>query len=239
MSGHSKWSKVKHQKAVTDVLKASSFTKASHAIMVAVKEGGGIADPNLNFRLRLAVEKARDVNMPKENIDRIIEKAKGGGGGDIVTALYEGYGPGGVAILIETASDNANRTVSTIKNTLEHHGGTMVGKGAVSYLFDRAGVCIVAKQGKSIDAMVELALVTGAEDVCEKDECFEIYTHAEDLAKVKEALEKNATAVEHAELIMKPKIMVEVLKMKSSALEQLEEQLEALDDVQRVFTNSV
>ena len=138
MSGHSKWSKVKHQKATTDVVKGAAFTKASRAITLAVREGGGIPDPEKNFRLRLAIEKARAVNMPKENIARAIDKATGGGAGDIEQVVYEGYGPGGVAFMIEAATDNRNRTVSVVKNMFERNGGTLAGPGAVSFLFTKS-----------------------------------------------------------------------------------------------------
>lgn len=138
MSGHSKWSKVKHQKATTDVVKAREFTKAARGITIAVMEGGGVIDPDHNFRLRLAIQKARDVNMPKENISRAIEKGKGTEAAGIEQVMYEGYGPGGVALLIEAATDNRNRTVSQIKNALERAGGTLTGPGSASFLFTQA-----------------------------------------------------------------------------------------------------
>lgn len=141
MSGHSKWSKVKHQKATTDAVKASEFTRASHAISVAVSEGGGGTDPEHNFRLRLAIEKARMVNMPKENIQRAIEKGKGQEGNGLEQIIYEGYGPGGVGFMIDVATTNRNRAVSEIKNVLERGGGTLVNPGGVAYLF-RAKVTI-------------------------------------------------------------------------------------------------
>jgi YebC/PmpR family DNA-binding regulatory protein len=237
MSGHSKWSKVKHQKAVTDVQKASAFTRASHGITIAVREGAGNTDPNSNFRLRLAIEKARSVNMPKENIDRIMEKAKGGGGGEIVTAMYEAYGPGGVAMLIETTSDNANRTVSEIKNVLDHHGGSMAGQGAVSYLFDRMGVVVVDKGALSLDDMVSFVIDCGGEDVVEADDCFEIYARVADLMKLKLALEKKGIGIQLAEIIMRPKNTIDVDEAKRHTLTALEELLEELDDVVHVFSN--
>jgi YebC/PmpR family DNA-binding regulatory protein len=238
MSGHSKWSKVKHQKAVTDVQKASAFTRASHAITIAVREGGGIADPDSNFRLRLAIEKARDVNMPKENIDRIIEKAKGGGGGDIVTSMYEAYGPGGVAMMIETTSDNANRTVSEVKNALDHHGGTMAHQGAVSYLFDRSGLLVVSKDTHSFDDMVGIVIECGGEDVVETEEWYEIYTKVQDLKKVKNALDGKGILSQHTEIIMRPKNTISIDESKQHALSFLEELIEDLDDVQHVYTNA-
>ncbi len=136
MSGHSKWSKVKHQKAVTDAARATLFTKAAQAIAIAVREGGGVADTAGNFKLRLAIEKARAVNMPKENIDRAIARAAGAGSGGVETILYEGFGPGGAALMIETVTDNRQRTVSAVRNALESAGGNM---GVVRYLFEQLG----------------------------------------------------------------------------------------------------
>lgn len=237
MSGHSKWSKVKHQKAVTDVQKASAFTRASHAITVAVREGAGVIDPDSNFRLRLAIEKAHEVNMPKENIDRIIEKAKGGGGGEIITAMYEAYGPGGVALMIETTSDNANRTVSEVKNVLEHHGGTMAHQGAVSYLFDRSGIILVNKSTYTLDDMLGFVIDAGGEDVSETEEFFEIYTNVKDLAKVKQNLGEKGIVCQHMEIIMRPKNPIVIDETKQKLFADMEELLENLDDVQQVFTN--
>ncbi|MBI5619340.1 YebC/PmpR family DNA-binding transcriptional regulator [Candidatus Gottesmanbacteria bacterium] len=162
MSGHSKWSKVKHQKALTDTAKGSAFTKASRAITVAVHEGGGITDPNGNFRLRLAIEGARAVNMPKETIQRAIDKGRGAGEGAIEQVIYEAYGPGGVGMLIEAATDNRNRTVSVIKNVFERFGGSLASPGAVSFLFTRSGTTmkpltvmdLSPEQRTRIDALV-------------------------------------------------------------------------------------
>lgn len=137
MSGHSKWSKVKHQKAVTDAVKGKLFTKAAQAITIALREGGGVADPAGNFKLRLAIEKARAVNMPKENIERAIVRAAGHGSGGFEVILYEGFGPGGAAILIEAATDNRQRTVSAIRNVLDSAGGSLGSAGSARYLFER------------------------------------------------------------------------------------------------------
>src|SRR3989338_10745888 len=147
MSGHSKWSKVKHQKATTDAVKSRAFTRASRAITVSVKEGGGIADPDKNFRLRLAIEQAKAVNMPKDTIERAIEKGSGAGAAAYENLLYEGYGPGGVAYLVEAATDNHQRTVSEVKHVFDHAGGTLAAPGAVSYQFRRSGVVLVSKIG--------------------------------------------------------------------------------------------
>lgn len=136
MSGHSKWSKVKHQKAVTDVVRGKLFTKASQAITIAVREGGGITDPDGNFKLRLAIKKARAINMPRENIDRAIDRAVGEDSGRVETIVYEGFGPGGAAFIIEAITDNRQRTVSGIRNVLETVGGTL---GTAGFLFERTG----------------------------------------------------------------------------------------------------
>jgi YebC/PmpR family DNA-binding regulatory protein len=237
MSGHSKWSKVKHQKAVTDVRKAASFTKASHAISIAVSEGGGITDPDQNFHLRLAVEKAREVNMPKENIDRIIAKASGGGVGQLENALYEAYGPGGIAILIEAATDNKQRTVSAVKNTLEHHGGNLVTQGAVSFMFERTGILVI-KKTVSFDKMLEAALESGADDVTETSDFFEVYAPVGRLNLVKQALVSVNLEIDNMEIIMKPKTQTEISSEQTILLDSLIEQLEDLDDVQRVYTNN-
>jgi len=137
MSGHSKWSKVKHQKAITDAAKAKAFTKASRAITIAVKEGGGIADPDSNFRLRLVIEQAKAINMPKETIERAIAKAKGDNAQQLESLLYEAYGPEGVAFIIVTVTDNRQRTTAAIKNILDHHGATLVSPGSVMFQFEK------------------------------------------------------------------------------------------------------
>jgi YebC/PmpR family DNA-binding regulatory protein len=237
MSGHSKWSKVKHQKATTDVVKSFAFTKASRAITVAVKEGGGITDPNMNFHLRLAVEKAHDVNMPKENIERAIAKASGEGATAIEQITYEGYGPGGVALLIETATDNRQRTVSPIKNVLERSGGTLASPGAVSFQFSRRGLLTVPKQGITYDSLLTAACDAGAEDVVEMTDLFEVYTKDATLPAVKQALEAARIPIEHTARIMHPTTPIEGEDALRTKIEDLVAALEELDDVQTVFTN--
>ncbi len=237
MSGHSKWSKVKHQKAVTDAVKGQAFTKASRAITIAVREGGGIADPNGNFRLRLAIEKAREVNMPKENIDRAIEKGKGAGGQAIEQILYEAYGPGGVALLIEAATDNRQRTVSDVKHQLDRAGGTLASPGAVSYLFSRSGIVTVAKKDHSMDELTEAALEVGADDIVETADVFELYTNPHAVSEVKKKLEEKGIAIDNAAFIMKPVNPVSVDAAQHGKIDTLISQLEALDDVQQVYTN--
>ncbi len=219
------------------MVKAAAFTKASRARTVAVREGGGIGDPDKNYHLRLAIEKARSVNMPKENIERAIEKGKGVGGAAYEQIAYEGYGPSGVAFYIEAATDNRQRTASFVKQLLDHAGGTMGGPGSVAYLFDRLGVMTVTKGPRSADQVFALALEAGAEDVVETDDVFEIYTTAEDLLRVKKQLE-GELSVENAMIVMKPKVAVALAGDMETKIDALAEALEALDDVQTVFTNA-
>jgi len=237
MSGHSKWSKVKHQKATTDVVKGREFTKAARAITIAVRSGGGDGNPTHNFHLRLAIEQAHDVNMPKENIERAIEKGQGIGGGSIEQILYEGYGPSGVAMIIEAATDNKQRTVAAIKNLLERAGGTITSPGAVSYLFDRAGIITVSKNSKSYDQMLEAALDAGASDVVETDDMFEVYTSITSLSDVKQKITEKGIGIDNTAIIMKPKTLMGLSQDKQRQVEELVSQLEDLDDVQNVFTN--
>jgi YebC/PmpR family DNA-binding regulatory protein len=237
MSGHSKWSKVKHQKATTDVVKSMAFTKASRAVTVAVLEGGGIADPDKNFKLRLAIEKAHDVNMPRENIERAIAKATNKDEAAFDQITYEGYGPGGVAILVEAATNNHQRTSANIKHEFDHMGGSIASPGAVSFLFTRSGILVVEKSGKPYDAMVEAAITAGADDVIERTDMFEVYTSAHTVSAVKDALTKAGWIIDNWEVIMKPITPFhpegEGTYQKN---EELIEALSALDDVQSVFS---
>lgn len=237
MSGHSKWSKVKHQKAGTDAAKSQAFTKVSRAITLAVREGGGITDPEKNFRLRLAIEKAREVNMPKETIDRAIERAVASGGSAIEQVLYEGYGPGGVAFLVEATTDNRQRTVANIKQLFDHAGGTLASPGAVSYLFNRSGVLVVGKVDTSYDKVLAAAINTGAEDVRELDDAFEVYVKPQELSNVAKRLTEQGIGVENTVLVMKPTTPVSVSSALRLKLEDLAAKLEDLEDVQQVYTN--
>jgi YebC/PmpR family DNA-binding regulatory protein len=238
MSGHSKWSKVKHQKATTDVVKAAAFTKASRGITLAVRQGGGISDPEMNFKLRLAIEKAKAVNMPKENIERALEKGKGVGAGDIEQVLYEAFGPYGSAMLIEAATDNKQRTVSKLKNILEHHGGTLAAQGAVSYMFKQSGVIVVPKF-QSYDEMLNLALELGADDLSEFDMVYEVYTKATELAKVKKQFEAKKVSIENSELVMLPINPITLIQSSYALAEALVDQLNEIEDIQNVFTNII
>ncbi|MDP1722733.1 MAG: YebC/PmpR family DNA-binding transcriptional regulator [Candidatus Gottesmanbacteria bacterium] len=237
MSGHSKWSKVKHQKAVTDTVKARFFTKASHAITIAVREGGGVTDPIGNFKLRLAIENARAVNMPKENIDRAIERAGGLGGRGIETILYEGFGPKGVAILIEAVTDNRQRTVSVIRNILEKHEGHLGPPGSVHYIFDSVGILVVSKEGIVYDTLLEVAINAGARDCIEEADGYVLFTEVSSLFSVKSALEEKGVMAAHADVVYQPKTTMPLEGHEKAILERLVGTLEDSDDVQRVFTN--
>jgi len=237
MSGHSKWSKVKHQKATTDVVKSFAFTKASRAITVAVREGGGVTDPASNFHLRLAIEKAHEVNMPKENIRRAILKASGAGALSIEQIMYEGYGPGGIALLIETHTDNRQRTVSGVKNALERFGGTLASPGAVGFQFRRRGIITVPRAGIDYDKILAAALDAGAEDVVATTDLYEVYTNDPDLPRVKKSLETGNIPIETTARIMHPTSPMDAQESVRTKIDELIAALEELDDVQSVFTN--
>jgi YebC/PmpR family DNA-binding regulatory protein len=196
-----------------------------------VKEGGGITDPGSNFHLRLAIEQARAVNMPKENIERAIAKASGEGASAIEQIAYEGYGPGGVAMIIMAATDNRQRTVSQIKNVLERAGGTLAAPGAVEFLFKKRGVLTVPKSGLTLDRLIEAAVDAGADDVVEAADFFEVYTGPTGLFHVKKSLEEKGIVIDNAVLIMHP-----TTRVRGSA-DSLVGELESLDDVHAVFTN--
>ncbi|MCL4360253.1 YebC/PmpR family DNA-binding transcriptional regulator [Patescibacteria group bacterium] len=238
MSGHSKWSKVKHQKATTDVVKGQAFTKASRAITMAVREGDGITDPSGNFRLRLAIEKARMVNMPKDRIERAIERGTGSGGEVLETIWYEAFGPEGSALLIETLTDNRQRTVSQVKNILDRHGGSLGTPGSVSYLFERSGLIVAGKSGApDSDAMLALGLDAGANDIREYEDAYEIMTPSESVTAVKEYLEGRGVGIRSAEVMMLPKSPVRVTDHAKESVDRLVEELTGLDDVQEVYHN--
>lgn len=237
MSGHSKWSKVKHQKATTDVVKGREFTKASRAITMAVKEGGGITDPNLNFHLRLAIEKARGVNMPKSSIERAIDKASGGSGGTLIHVSYECYGPSGIALLVEATTDNKMRTVSELKHVLERGGGTLASPGSVEYLFTRRGLIIIPKGSLSYDTLLTYAVEAGADDVTERDDVLEIFTKPHDLHDVSQKLKEKSVPIDNTELIMHPKAIVAIDTAVQEAIDLLVANIESLDDIDHVYSN--
>ena len=237
MSGHSKWSTIKRQKGVTDAKRGALFTKVAREISVAARQGGG--DPDANYRLRLAVEKARSVNMPSDNIKRTIDKATGGGEADqFEEIVYEGYGPGGVAVLVEAATDNRNRTAAEVRSIFTKTGGQLAGSGAVAWQFEPRGLIAVARDGSvDVDEVALAAIDAGAEDVETDDDTIEIYTSPSDLEAVRKALEGAGVPVESAENTMVAKQTVELDSNKARQALRLVEMLEDLDDVQRVTAN--
>jgi len=237
MSGHSKWSTIKRQKGANDAKRGALFTKVTREISVAARQGGG--DPEANYRLRLAIEKARAVNMPADNIKRTIDKATGGGDAEqFEEIVYEGYGPGGVAVLVEAATDNRNRTAADVRSIFTKAGGQLAGSGSVAWQFEPRGLIAVAPDGKDADEVALAAIDAGAEDVDTDDpEAIEIFTSPGDLERVRQALESAGVAIDSAESTMIAKQTVELDSTKARQALRLVEQLEDLDDVQRVTAN--
>jgi YebC/PmpR family DNA-binding regulatory protein len=238
MSGHSKWSQIKRQKGVADAKRGQVFTKIAMAITIAVKAGGGITDPNQNFRLRLEIEKARMANMPKENITRAIERGVGKGGkGELAEVLYEGFAPSGVSVIVEAVTDNKQRTTPEIKSLFEKNGGTLGVPGSVGYQFQQVGEIVALKKEKTFDDIFLLAVDMGATDVEDSGEEVVIYTSAADLAKVKEGIQESL-AITSAELIRKPLTAIQITdKEVAEKLLQFIERLDNHDDVQKVYAN--
>lgn len=238
MSGHSKWSTIKHKKAATDAKKGKEFTRASSLISLAAKSGG---DPVMNPSLALAIEKAKAVNMPKANIERAIKKGTGELEGEVIEEIvYEGYGPEGVAILIEVATDNKNRTVSEIRAILTKHGGSMASTGAVSYLFERQGQIEVLKEGqkKPLDELESIIIDSGAKDFEAEDNYFLVYTNPQDLMSVKKTIEKEGVLISGAELVYTHQTEIKITEPeKAKKILKLVESLEGLDDIVSVYAN--
>ncbi len=236
MSGHSKWSTIKRAKGVTDARRSALFTKVAREISVAARQGGGDADAN--YRLRLAIEKARSVNMPADNIKRTIDKATGSG--DIEQfeeIVYEGYGPGGIAVLVEAQTDNRNRTAAEVRSIFTKAGGQLAGSGAVAWQFEPRGLIEVPRAGIDLDEVTLAAIDAGAEDVDTDEETVEIYTSPGDLEAVRKALEAAGVPVESAESTMVARQTVGLDSSKARQALRLVELLEDLDDVQRVTAN--
>jgi YebC/PmpR family DNA-binding regulatory protein len=237
MSGHSKWSSIKHQKGVTDAKRGQLFTKLTREIIIAVKEGGSSSDTN--FRLRLAIQKARDSNMPMDNIDRAIMKGSGGGeGGSLSEMVLEGYGPGGTAILVNGLSDNRNRTIQEVRSTFTRHGGNMAENGSVAWQFDSKGIISIEAENVDAEELALQAIDAGAEDVKVEGSVLEVYTAPEDLMKVRQALEKDGLTVASSELQKIPKQMVQLDDKAALQALKLLDKLESIDDVQNVYSNA-
>lgn len=237
MSGHSKWSTIKRKKGANDAKRGKIFTKLIKEITIAARMGGG--DPEGNPRLRSAVTAAKGENMPKENIDRAIKKGTGDLDGAVYEEiLYEGYGPGGVAILVETMTDNKNRTVADIRHFFAKSGGNLGESGCVGYMFDKKGTVSVDKEGVNEEQLMDLALEAGAEDVVEEEDSFQIVTAPEAFNDVVERLEKGNVKFAEATLSMVPQNSIEVTEEKTArSLLRLLENLEDHDDVQKVHAN--
>ncbi len=237
MSGHSKWSTIKRKKGANDAKRGKMFTKLIKEITIAARTGGG--DPTGNPRLRSAITAAKAENMPKDNIDRAIKKGTGDLDGAVYEEiLYEGYGPGGVAILVETMTDNKNRTVADIRHFFTKSGGNLGESNCVSWMFDKKGTLSVDKKGVREEALMELALEAGAEDVVEEDDSYQILTAPEDFNDVVERLEAGEVHFSDAGLAMIPKNTVAVNEEKTAqSLLRLLENLEDHDDVQKVHAN--
>ena len=238
MSGHSKWSSIKRQKGLNDQKRGKTFTKLANAITISVKQGGGIGNPNSNFRLRLTIDAARASNMPKENIERAIKRALGKEAEDISEALYEGFAPGGVSVIVEAATDNSMRTTSEVKSIFNKAGASFGQPGSVSYQFKHIGRIIVKKNDKTFDDLYAIAADDGAEDIEEfGDEVF-IYTSMHDLYKVKDLLFSNNVEILEADLIREPIVKVEIVDdSQLNKISNFVKSLEELDDVLKVYTN--
>jgi len=238
MSGHSKWSTIKHKKGAADAKRGQLFTKLSKAIIVAAKEGG--PDPGANLSLQNAIEKARSYSMPKDNIERAIARGAGtdADGASYETVIYEGYGPDGVAVLVEALTDNRNRTASDVRHTFAKNGGNLGTSGAVAWLFERRGVVLVDAETVDEDELVLAAAEGGADDVERDGSTFVVSSAPESLATVREAVQAAGIEIQSAELTMIPKTTVEVAEEVSARkLIRLIEALEDNDDVQEVSAN--
>jgi YebC/PmpR family DNA-binding regulatory protein len=242
MSGHSKWAQIRRSKGVNDARRGQLFTRLGREIVVAVREGGS-GDINANYRLRMAVQRARDANMPMDNIERTIKRALGGGEGSSLEEItYEGYGPGGTAMLVQTMTENRNRTVAEVRNAFSRNGGNLGENGCVDWLFEATGIIEVELAGKDVDELTLEAIDLGATDVetvSADDEVLTIYTEPTDLERIRQALEAKKYNVVKAESTMLPKTKVELTDEKTAhQLMRLVEKLEDLDDVQNVYTNA-
>lgn len=237
MSGHSKWHSIKHQKGVTDARRGQLFTKLTREIIVAVREGG--SNPEANFRLRLAIQRARDSNMPMDNIERSIKKGSGELEGMTLTEItLEGYGPSGTAVLVEALTDNRNRTIQEVRSTFTRHGGSLGESGCVSWIFDLKGLITVKTDGIDADDLALNAIDVGADDVKIESGYVEIYTKPEDLEMVREALEAKNIPITSAELFKVPKTMLRLDDKAAMQTMKLLEKLEELDEMQHVYSNA-
>jgi len=237
MAGHSKWAQIKRQKGVNDAKKGALFTRLTREIMVAAKQGG--PDPAANFKLRLAIQRAKQANMPSENIERAIAKATGATAeANLEEVFYEGYGPGGTAILVAALTDNKNRTVSEVRHQFTRAGGSLGEAGSVSWQFEPAGVLTVALRGRDPDEAALAAIDAGAADVEPMGDFLEVRTAPADLERVRRTLEEAGYEIENADFAMIPKTTIQLDEKTAHQAMRLIEALEELEDVQRVYTNA-
>jgi YebC/PmpR family DNA-binding regulatory protein len=238
MSGHSKWASIKHKKAIVDSRRGQQFTKLARAITVAARDGGG--DPDGNATLENAIRKAKEASMPKDNIERAIAKGAGGGEGEasaLETVLYEGYGPGGVALLIEAVTDNRNRTGADVRHAFSKHGGSLGEPGSVAYLFDKMGTITIDATRYSEDELMVIAVEAGAQDITAEDDLWEIVATPADYARVLGALESANIEIDNAEIGYRPSSRVPIDESQAASLLRLIEALEDSDDVGEVHAN--
>jgi YebC/PmpR family DNA-binding regulatory protein len=236
MSGHSKWASIKHKKAIVDSRRGKHFSKLTRAIMVAARDGGG--DPVGNPALDLAIRKAKEASMPKDNIERAIAKGTGEGGeaDAIESVLYEGYGPGGVALLVEAFTDNRNRTSAEVRHAFSKHGGSLGEPGSVAYLFDKKGTVVVDASRYSEDDLLP-AVEAGAEDISVDGDVFEVVSEPAEFTAVRDALEQAGVELESAEMAYRPSSLVPIGEGQATTLMRLIESLEESDDVDAVHAN--
>jgi YebC/PmpR family DNA-binding regulatory protein len=237
MSGHSHWAGIKQRKGVNDAKRANVFTKYGRLITIAAREGGG--DPEMNFKLKMAIDRARYENMPKDTIERAVKKGTGElkDGAEIEEIIYEGYGPGNVAMLIKTATDNRNRTNSEIRSILTKAGGKPASEGGVKFMFKQVGNIALSVDGKDPYEVEMMAIEAGAEDTIYEGDIVLVYTKVEDLQKVKESLDQMGLKVEGAELVFAPVQKMELDADAKLDYEKLIEKLDEHDDVQEIFDN--
>lgn len=236
MSGHSKWKTIKHKKAATDAKRGKIFTRLGREITIAAREGGG--DPEVNFNLRLAVDKAKAANMPKDNIERAIKRGTGElKGEDLAEVMYEGYAPNGVALLIQVLTDNRNRTVADVRRVLTRQGGALAEVGAVAWQFERKGYIAIVLDGIDENVIFEVAVEAGAEDVVFSEDMIEVYAELENFQAVRQALKDKGIDFETAELSMIPKTTMQLEEKATLQVMSVIEALEELDDTQQVYSN--
>jgi len=237
MSGHSKWASIKHQKGVTDARRGQLFTKLTREIIIASREGG--SNPEANFRLRLAIQKARDNNMPLDNIERAIKRGSGElEGASLTEVVLEGYGPSGTAILVNALTDNRNRTIQLVRSTFTRHGGSLGENGCVAWIFDSKGVVTIKAENLDADELALAAIDAGAEDVKVESNYVEVYTKPEELEAVRTALEQQDLPVDTSELSMVAKTLVQLDDKAATQTLKLLDKLEEIDEVQNVSSNA-